>query len=150
MEFPICSKDASSLAKRVSLLNFEPEVSKFPVIGTAMPFQSLLLRGNSFLFAIIEWETYWSQKWNFLKCSKDASKPAVSWLNFEPMVSKFPVIGTAVPFQSLLLRGKFLFVYHYRMGDVLELEMEFFDFHKDFWQSVNNLQGVPLPLKVEH
>ena len=35
MEFPICSKDASSLAKRVSLLNFEPKVSKFPVIGTA-------------------------------------------------------------------------------------------------------------------
>ena len=35
MEFPICSKDASSLAKRVSLLNFEPRVSKFPVIGTA-------------------------------------------------------------------------------------------------------------------
>ncbi len=26
------SKDASSLAKRVSLLNFEPIVSKFPVI----------------------------------------------------------------------------------------------------------------------
>ena len=25
-------KDASSLAKRVSLLNFEPKVSKFPVI----------------------------------------------------------------------------------------------------------------------
>ena len=25
-------KDASSLAKRVSLLNFEPEVSKFPVL----------------------------------------------------------------------------------------------------------------------
>ena len=25
-------KDASSLAKRVSLLNFEPRVSKFPVI----------------------------------------------------------------------------------------------------------------------
>ena len=48
MEFPKCSKDASSLAKRVSLLNFEPKVSKFPVIGTAMPFQSLLLRGNSF------------------------------------------------------------------------------------------------------
>ena len=56
MEFPNCSKDASSLAKRVSLLNFEPKVSKFPVIGTAMPFQSLLLLGNSFLFAIIEWE----------------------------------------------------------------------------------------------
>ena len=57
MEFPRCSKDASSLAKRVSLLNFEPKVSKFPVIGTAVPFQSLLLRGNSFLFAIIEWGT---------------------------------------------------------------------------------------------
>ena len=35
MEFPKCSKDVSSLAKRVSLLNFEPRVSKFPVIGTA-------------------------------------------------------------------------------------------------------------------
>ncbi|WP_314257940.1 hypothetical protein, partial [Granulicatella elegans] len=42
--------------------------------------------------------------------AKDASKPAVSWLNFEPRVSKFPVIGMAMPFQSLLLRGNsFLF-----------------------------------------
>jgi len=36
MEFPICSKDASSLAKRVSLLNFEPKVSKFPVLEAGM------------------------------------------------------------------------------------------------------------------
>ena len=56
MEFLKCSKDASKPA--VSWLNFEPMVSKFPVIGTAVPFQSLLLRGNSFLFAIIRWETY--------------------------------------------------------------------------------------------
>ena len=27
---------------------------------------------------------------NFSKVAKDASKPAVSWLNFEPKVSKFP------------------------------------------------------------
>ena len=72
MEFPICSKDASSLAKRVSLLNFEPKVSKFPVIGTAN---------------------------------------AVS-------------ITAAT--------RKFLFVCHHRMGNVMEIEMEFFDFHKDF------------------
>ena len=26
---------------------------------------------------------------------KDASKPSVSWLNFEPKVSKFPVIESA-------------------------------------------------------
>ena len=61
----------------------------------------------------------------FPESSKDASKPAVSWLNFEPMVSKFPVIGTAVPFQSLLLRGDSFFVCHHRMGNVMELEMEF-------------------------
>ena len=61
----------------------------------------------------------------FPKCSKDASRPAVSWLNFEPRVSKFPVIGTAVPFQSLLLRGNSFFVCHHRMGNVMELEMEF-------------------------
>ena len=65
MEFPICSKDASSLAKRVSLLNFEPKVSKFPVIGTAN---------------------------------------AVS-------------ITAAT--------RKFLFVCHHRMGNVMEIEMEF-------------------------
>ena len=53
MEFPNVAKDASKPS--VSWLNFEPRVSKFPVIGTAMPFQSLLLRGNSFLFAIIRW-----------------------------------------------------------------------------------------------
>ena len=110
MEFPKCSKDASSLAQRVSLLNFEPKVSKFPVIGTAMPFQSLLLRGNSFFVCHHKMCTYWSQKWNFRYVAKDASRPAISWLNFEPEVSKFPVIGTAVPFQSLLLLGNsFLF-----------------------------------------
>ena len=65
MEFPICSKDASSLAKRVSLLNFEPKVSKFPVIGTA-----------------------------------------------------YAISITAAT-------RKFLFVCHHRMGNVLELEMEF-------------------------
>ena len=27
---------------------------------------------------------------NFSKVAKDASKPAVSWLNFEPKVSKLP------------------------------------------------------------
>ena len=68
----------------------------------------------------------------FLKCSKDASRPAVSWLNFEPMVSKFPVIGTANAVSITTATGKFLFVCHHRMGNVLELEMEFFDFHKDF------------------
>ena len=72
MEFPKCSKDASSLAKRVSLLNFEPKVSKFPVIGTANAVSITAATGNSF------------------------------------------------------------FVCHRRMGDILELEMEFFDFHKDF------------------
>ena len=55
MEFPESSKGRQQPA--VSWLNFEPMVSKFPVIGTAVPFQSLLLRGNSFLFAIIEWGT---------------------------------------------------------------------------------------------
>ena len=61
----------------------------------------------------------------FPKCSKDASKPAVSWLNFDPMVSKFPVIGTANAVSITTAMGKFLFVCHHRMGNVLELEMEF-------------------------
>ena len=76
MEFPKCSKDASSLAQRVSLLNFEPEVSKFPVIGTAMPFQSLLLRGNSFFVCHHKMVAHRSQKWNFRFVAKDASSLA--------------------------------------------------------------------------
>ena len=78
MEFPNCSKDASSLAKRVSLLNFEPKVSKFPVIATAMPFQSLLLRGNSFFVCHQKMGDVLELEMEFSKCSKDASKPAVS------------------------------------------------------------------------
>ncbi len=61
----------------------------------------------------------------FPRCSKDASKPAVSWLNFEPMVSKFPVIGTANAVSITAATRKFLFVCHYEMGDVLKIEMEF-------------------------
>ena len=61
----------------------------------------------------------------FPKCSKDASKPVVSWLNFEPQVSKFPVIGTANAVSITAATGKFLFVCHHRMGNVMEIEMEF-------------------------
>ena len=73
MEFPKCSKDASSLAKRVSLLNFEPEVSKFPVIGTAMPFQSLLLRGNSFFVCHHKMGDVLKLEMKFPESSKNAS-----------------------------------------------------------------------------
>ena len=60
-------------------------------------------------------------------CSKDASSLAkrVSLLNFEPMVSKFPVIGTANAVSITAATGKFLFVCHHRMGNVMEIEMEF-------------------------
>ena len=63
----------------------------------------------------------------FPKCSKDASSLAkrVSLLNFEPMVSKFPVIGTANAVSITTATWKFLFVCHNKMGDVLKLEMEF-------------------------
>ena len=63
----------------------------------------------------------------FPKCSKDASSLAkrVSLLNFEPMVSKFPVIGTANAVSITTATRKFLFVCHNKMGDVLKLEMEF-------------------------
>ena len=71
MEFPICSKDASSLAQRVSLLNFEPEVSKFPVIGTAVPFQSLLLRGNSFFVCHHKMGDVLKLEMEFPNCSKE-------------------------------------------------------------------------------
>ena len=47
----------------------------------------------------------------FLKCSKDASRPAVSWLNFEPMVSKFPVIGTANAVSITTATWEFLFLW---------------------------------------
>ena len=60
-----------------------------------------------------------------MKVAKDASKPSVSWLNFETRVSKFPVIGTANAVSITTATGKFLFVCHHKMGDVLELEMEF-------------------------
>lgn len=63
----------------------------------------------------------------FPKCSKDASSLAkrVSLLNFEPEVSKFPVIGTANAVSITTATGKFLFVCHHKMGDVLKLEMKF-------------------------
>ena len=63
----------------------------------------------------------------FPNCSKDASSLAkrVSLLNFEPKVSKFPVIGTANAVSITAATRKFLFVCHYEMGDVLKLEMEF-------------------------
>ena len=71
MEFPNCSKDASSLAKRVSLLNFEPKVSKFPVIATAMPFQSLLLLGNSFFVCHHKMGDVLKLEMEFPKCGKE-------------------------------------------------------------------------------
>ena len=80
MEFPKCSKDASSLAKRVSLLNFEPEVSKFPVIGTAMPFQSLLLRGNSFFVCHHKMGDVLKLEMEFPRCSKGRQQPRVASL----------------------------------------------------------------------
>ena len=69
----------------------------------------------------------------FPKCSKDASSLAkrVSLLNFEPRVSKFPVIGTANAVSITTATGKFLFCCHHKMGDVLELEMEFPKCSKD-------------------
>ena len=113
MEFPRCSKDASKPA--VSWLNFEPRVSKFPVIGTAVPFQSLLLLGNSFFVCHHKMGDVLKLEMEFPRCSKDASKPAVSWLNFEPKVSKFPVIGTANAVSITAATGKFLFCCHHKM-----------------------------------
>ena len=91
MEFPNCSKDASSLAKRVSLLNFEPRSQNFLWLERLMPFQSLLLLGNSFLFVMIRW---WrigvrngiSKMW---QRTQAVSQKRVSLLNFEPRVSNF-------------------------------------------------------------
>ena len=76
MEFPICSKDASSLAKRVSLLNFEPKVSKFPVIGTANA-ASITTATGKFLFVCHhKMGDVLKLEMEFLKCSKDASSLA--------------------------------------------------------------------------
>ena len=69
----------------------------------------------------------------FPKCSKDVSSLAkrVSLLNFEPRVSKFPVIGTANAVTITAATRKFLFDCHHKMGDILELEMEFPKYSKD-------------------
>ena len=38
----------------------------------------------------------------------DASKPAVSWLKFEPMVSNFPVIKASVAFITKATMGSLI------------------------------------------
>ena len=43
-------KDASSLAKRVSLLNFEPKVSKFPVIEVGATSNTSATMKSHYLF----------------------------------------------------------------------------------------------------
>ena len=43
-------KDASSLAKRVSLLNFEPRVSKFPVIEVEATSNTAATMKSHYLF----------------------------------------------------------------------------------------------------
>ena len=43
-------EDASSLAKRVSLLNFEPRISKFPVLEVEATFNTTATMKSHYLF----------------------------------------------------------------------------------------------------
>ena len=63
----------------------------------------------------------------FPNCSKGRKQPRVASLiaKVRALVSKFPVIGTANAVSITAATGKFLFVCHHKMGDVLKLEMEF-------------------------
>jgi len=45
---------------------------------------------------------------NFSKVAKDASKPAVSWLNFEPWSQSFLLIIANSWLLSIMLREKFM------------------------------------------
>ena len=63
----------------------------------------------------------------FPNCSKGRKQPRVASFiaKVRALVSKFPVIGTANAVSITAATGKFLFVCHHKMGDVLKLEMEF-------------------------
>ena len=80
--FDIVEKDGSSPA--VSCLNFEPSVSKFPNISSHLVATNVLATiKNRFLF-------FRDRMGERMRCGffdiveKDGSKPAVSWLKFEP------------------------------------------------------------------
>ena len=51
------------------------------------------------------------EKWIFLIVEKDASKPAVSWLKFEPSVSNFPNISSHLVATNVIttIKNSFLF-----------------------------------------
>ena len=87
MILSVVADDASSLALRVSQIKFEPQVSNFRATKANTWLQLLeLQRIVSWLFLCC-WDV---REQNFSKVAKDASKPAVSWLKFEPEVSNFP------------------------------------------------------------
>ena len=90
--FDIVEKDGSSPA--VSWLNFEPSVSNFPNISSHLVATNVFTTiKNRFLF----FRDFMGVR---IRCGffdivvKDSSSPAVSCLNFEPSVSKFPNISS--------------------------------------------------------
>ena len=93
MTLSIVAKDGSKPS--VSCLNFEPRVSKFPVIEVGATSITTATMKSHYLFVQGDNGLMWSTECvnDFIYSgSKDGSKPSVSCLTFEPSVSKVPVI----------------------------------------------------------
>jgi hypothetical protein len=83
----VVAYDASSFAMRISWLNFEPWSQSFLQSKPISGIDCLSYSGQhhcSFCIVSI------GVRRIFHKIAKDVSKPAVSWLKFEPKVSNFP------------------------------------------------------------
>ena len=78
----------------VSCLNFEPKVSKFPVLEACVASSTNATASSPFRRTYVYEKAF--EWWNLTWVAKGGSSPSVSLLNFEPKVSKFPVLEACV------------------------------------------------------
>ena len=90
MTLKIIARTQAASLKRVSLLNFEPKVSKFPVLEASVASSTKAVVSSPFRWTCIHEGAF--KWWDIPWVAKDGSSPSVSCLNFEPKVSKFLVL----------------------------------------------------------
>ena len=111
----VVAYDASSFAMRISWLNFEPWSQSFLQSKPISGIDCLSYSGQhhcSFCIVSI------GVRRIFHKIAKDASKPAVSWLKFEPKVSNFPAVSANLADTAHTTIGSLFLFNGYKLGYV--------------------------------